>query len=531
MKILTSVQSSVLLLAIYMLLSCKHSSPQEEHYLGEITSAPPSTIPFSNYLSINAFEWNFAQEKSHEKIDEERFKLISTFSGVRHYLEWDRIESSPGRYTFSVSHSGGWDYDEIYRRMSTQQKFLVIDIKGCPQWLLQSYPEGQRDAENVPAPFGVDRKLPASYIAQARAAFQLAARYGSNTNIDKSLLSVDTTIRWTDDPRNTIKVGLGYIKFIECDNERDKWWKGPQAQQTPEEYAANLSAFYDGHKGSLGKGVGIKSADPNIQVVMGGIAEADPAFVERMIAWCRTNRGSKPDGSVNLCFDVINYHLYANDAFNNNGKSSTGIAPELSNLRSTASNFLKMSATSASSIPVWVSETGYDIVQGSTQRAIPIGNKSSLITQADWNIRTALLYSRTGIDRCVFYMLDNADANSSTQYSSSGFINPDFSRRPSADYFLQANALMGDYRYQGTINADPIVDVYVKGQKRLYVLTVPDQTGRTENYQLDLAGSANALVHRFDIGKSLMSVQRIASPGGKLNVSVSETPIFIEAEN
>jgi hypothetical protein len=92
------------------------------------------------------------------------------------------------------------------------------------------------------------------------------------------------------------KTGLGLIKYIECDNERDKWWKGPKAQQTPEEYAANMSAFYDGNKGKLGKNAGIKTADPNIMVVMGGLANADPNFVIKMIEWCRKNRGLKADG-------------------------------------------------------------------------------------------------------------------------------------------------------------------------------------------------------------------------------------------
>ena len=46
----------------------------------------------------------------------------------------------------------------------------------------------------------------------------------------------------------TREIGLNLIKYVECENERDKWWKGRRAYQTLAEYAANLSAFYDGHK-------------------------------------------------------------------------------------------------------------------------------------------------------------------------------------------------------------------------------------------------------------------------------------------
>ena len=113
---------------------------------------------------------------------------------------------------------------------------------------------------------------------------------------------------------NTVKIGLGLIHYIECDNERDKWWKGRKAYQTGREYAANLSAFYDGHKNTLGPGVGVKNADPSVQVVIGGVAAATTDYVRGMIDWCREFRGYKANGEIDLCWDVINQHLYANNA-------------------------------------------------------------------------------------------------------------------------------------------------------------------------------------------------------------------------
>lgn len=516
-------------LAIVILFACKTKNIYgEELGAANLNSASPTNSTFKDYLGINAFEWNFASEKVHEKVDEGRFNVIKSFSGIRHYLDWERIESIENKFTYSVTHSGGWDYDEIYRRMKLANKFVLIDLKGCPAWLLATYPEGQRDAENVPAPFGLDRKLPESYIKQAKIAFQIAARYGANKKIDKSLLSVDTTIRWPQDKKNEVKVGLDYVNYIECDNERDKWWKGANAQQSAEEYAANLSAFYDGHKGKLGKNVGVKNADPNMVVVMGGIANATPEFVTKMIEWCRKNRGTKADGAVDLCFDVINYHLYSNDAFQHNGKASMGMAPELSNLRSVAQQFRAMSKAAANNIPVWVTETGYDVGSQTPQRAIPIAGKSSLVTQADWNLRTALLYARSGIDKCIFYMLDDVNFNSDVQYSSSGFINANFSKRPAADYFLQANTLMGEYHYDVSLSADPIVDVYRLKDKKMYVLAIPDQIGRTANYTLDLGAMKHAIVHTLQIGQNQVANKTVDTVNGKLKLEVSETPIFVE---
>ncbi|TKC06170.1 beta-galactosidase [Pedobacter frigoris] len=518
------------LLFLLVFCACKkptenQTPPTEENREGTI---PPSKTRFSQYLEINAFEWNFAQFAVPERIDEAKFSVIKSFSGVRHYLDWGRIEQTEGKYTFNPAHTGGWGLDVIYQRLKDEGMDVLLDLKTCPDWLVDTYPENQRDAENVPAPYGLDRANPASYIAQAKAAFQLAARYGSNKNVDPKLVSVITAIRWTGDTPNAIKIGLGLIKYIECDNERDKWWKGPKAEQSAEEYAANMSAFYDGNKGKLGKNVGVKSADPNMMVVMGGLSRPDPNFVIKMIAWCKKNRGTKADGSVDLCFDIINYHFYSNNASTNEGNGFIGVAPELSDIGDVADKFLKMSKEHANNMPVWMTETGYDINPNTPQRAIPIGSKNVQVTQADWNLRTSFLYARKGIKKCIFYMLDDVDVNSSIQYSSSGFVNADFSKRPAADYVGQTKKLLGNYYYDTTISTDPFVDLYKLDKKEIYALMVPDQTGRTTTYELNLGTAKQAVIHSLQIGKDEMSSKTVNTVNGKLKIEVTETPVFVE---
>lgn len=47
--------------------------------------------------------------------------------------------------------------------------------------------------------------------------------------------------------------------------------QGRKGYHSPVEYAAALSAFYDGHKGAMGPGYGVKTADPTMKVAMGGL--------------------------------------------------------------------------------------------------------------------------------------------------------------------------------------------------------------------------------------------------------------------
>lgn len=477
--------------------------------------------PLKYHLGINGFEWDFSGQDN-SVIDPGRMEVIRSFGGFRQYLDWDKIEPREGKFTFSPVHAGGWRLDMIYEACKSADVEMLPCLKNCATWLVDTYPENLKGEDNSPLPYLADKLNPASYIQQARAAFQFAARYGHNKQVDPLLVRVDSHPRWTGDLVNEVKVGLGYLNYIECNNEPDKNWRGDKARQSAEEYAANMSAFYDGNLGKLGKDVGIKAADPSMKVVMGGLSVSGVDFVIKMIEWCKKNRGYKSDGSINLCFDVINYHYYSN-----NHSGTTGVAPELSVAAKKANEYTTMANQHAGGTEVWITEAGYDLNPGSPQRAIAIGEKSALITQADWMLRSALLYERNGIKRTFFYMLDDVDLNNPIQYSSSGFA-VGAKRRPVADYFYQTKKLMGDFHFVKSLKADPVVDVYQLNERYIYVLYIPDQTGRTSPYELDLGSAKNAKIYRLIPGSNEASLETVKVVNGKLLLNVTETPFFVE---
>lgn len=494
---------------------------------------PGDPVPLNNMFGINGYEWNFLENpgspNDRKHIYEDKYALIKNFSAVRHYLNWNRIESVKGQYTFNPAFSGNWDYDIIYQRCKQDGILMLVDLKNCPEWMYNTYPASSRDNDNAPVPYGKSLDDPASYIDMAHLAFQFAARYGYNKNIDPSLIKTYTTKRYSNDVPNQPLVGMGLIKYLECGNERDRWWGADETHQTPEQYAANMSAFYDGDVGRLGKDAGVKNADPNMMVVMGGLASASTDWIQRMIAWCKVHRGYKKDGSVNLCFDVINYHLYSNNGdVRTHKRATTGIAPEISNDGSIANSFVKLANSLPQRPEVWLTETGYDVNQESYQKAESIGSKSVLQQQADWILRTSLLYIRYGVKRVFFYQLFDDHAGGTTQYATSGLCEG-LKRRPAADYILQTRNLMGNYVYVKTTHLDPLVDVYQLGKKTMYVLTIPDETGRTADYTLDLGKAAKANIYHLKIGADVMDKSTVAIANGKLKIHVTETPVFVEA--
>lgn len=484
--------------------------------------------PLGQYFGVNAYEWDFADGATNPyKIDSARYAAVKNFTAVRHYMDWQKLENTNGSYTYSPTRMGGWNYDTIYQQCKTDGITVLACLKTIPDWMQATYPDSLRDAENTPVKYGADFTDPASYTDQARVAFQYIARYGNNRLVDPALLSVNGTPRWSGDPVNTVRIGLELIQYIECDNERDKWWKGRKGYQTGREYAANLSAFYDGHKNTLGAGVGVKNADTSVKVVMAGTALANTDYFRGMIDWCKEFRGYKPDGSVNLCWDVVNYHLYTLDT-----AKQRGVAPEKistgGRADSLATAFIQAAHRYLNDMPVWITETGYDVHPQSPGKVIAIGNKTALETQGDWILRSALLYARAGLNKVFFYQLrDDAPAYGGL-YATSGLINENGTRRPAADYIRQVQQQFGQYSYTKTLSADPQVDQYAYNDStQMHVLYIPDETGRTGAYTLDLGTADSAYIYTPTIGSDTLVLTRQKINAGKISLTLTETPVFV----
>ncbi|MEJ7586993.1 MAG: T9SS type A sorting domain-containing protein [Ferruginibacter sp.] len=541
--------------ASYLILVGELHYPKELRIMGSYIPKSIGPVaervkkPFKNSIGNNFFEWDALESDTDSNdryvIQENKMSTLKIFKGgLRHYLDWDRIETSKGIYQFNPTTNGGWNYDIVYKRLKQEGVPVVICLKSLPHWMLETWPLTERDYENVPVFFKNNMQEtissfedPASYINGAKFFFQLAARYGKNTAVDPALLSgVVTGKLWPGDPNSPVRTreaGLNYIEYLEIENERDKWWKGRKAYQTGREYAAMASAYYDGHKGTLGNNAGAKQADPAMKIVIGGLALVRTDYIQGMIDWCRQYRGYKANGEVDLCFDIINFHQYSNDAGSvQYGASTRGQAPELSNISEGIDRFLNFSNQKCFGKEVWLTETGYDINQGSIQKAAAIGSKNGRDVQADLILRSSLLFSKKGLDRVMYYMFKDVNENAGSPFASSGFVESNTllsARRPVGDYLKQADGLMGNFIYQSTLNIDPVVDLYKLGNDLTYIAWIPDETGRNGTYDLTLP-PGNSSVKLFSLvkGTDNLNMVIVPAPGGIYKIQASETPVFVQ---
>lgn len=491
-------------------------------------AAPPQE-PLKRMFGIDGFAWNWVdQTGSNIYIGEGKLRAMKSFGGFRQYLDWQKSEPVEGRYYFSPQDGGGWPLDTIYKKAQEIDVDMVATFQNIPPWMVATYPDSLKASDNNPVRYGKPYADPASYIEQAKLGFQYAARYGRNKNIDSALVSVYSVPSFYNQKVNTKKIGLGLVKYMECGNEVDKTWRGRKGYLSAREYAANLSAFYDGHLNTMGASVGVKNADSTMQVVMSGIAFPSTDYLRGIIDWCKEFRGYKADGRVNLCFDVINYHNYSSDRkFYQSTSGTRGMAPEKSTADSVARNFINASHLYAYDMPVWITEQGYDINQGSPLKAIAVGTRTAAETQADWILRSGLLYARRGFHKSFFYEVFDFEVTYGGKYASMGLIDKTtFARKPAGDFVYQTVKQFGNYMFQETLSSDPFVDRYEYNGQSMYALAVPDETGRTATYSLSL-GVDSAIVYVPTVGSDSMTQQKLATVNGALLLTVTETPVFV----
>ncbi|GGK80441.1 hypothetical protein GCM10011405_30270 [Rufibacter glacialis] len=380
-----------------------------------------------------------------------------------------------------------------------------------------------------------DRLTPATYLAFAQMAFQSAVRYGTNKGVNPALVL-------TPDK----KTGLDLVDGVEAGNELNAHWHGRKRYLNPYEHAAFLSAFYDGHKGTLGPRAGVKKGDPNLNAYVGGIVSANPRFYRAMIDWCRENRGYRKDGTVDICWDVVKYHQYTTSSGLEQHKNSTRFAipadmhPDATGKVQTIKN-LHLNLVGRT-VPVHIGELGYD-VGPSEQGAAQIKNSatgyisSRKNTQGVWVLRDQLTYAFQGVDGLQFYILEDPvyiedPYASAAIYATSGFFARNFGKypkekRPVAWYSAQFQKEFGEYTPQQLVNKAPMVLKANNKEKVMYALWLPSMEGKTGTYPLALPGVTSITLFTLQDGAATMKSQVIPVKG-TYTVALSETPVFVK---
>jgi hypothetical protein len=234
--------------------------------------------------------------------------------------------------------------DYIWNGIDVETRVVIDPITGITKSETVTVPPSIIDY----MPTKIDQENPGLYLSQTKRMTQFTERYGSNNLPDICHQYFQDSYDALERARE--KRGLNNVKYFECYNETDKWWREPFVvdmnslekdnsnlgtenswfQMLPEQVAAMLSASYDGHgKSDIFKvrntpscdndHLGILNVDSKAKLVMPGLAEFRGKYVYDLVKWQINNR--RTDGPMNgiykfsngpkTGFDVINYHHYS----------------------------------------------------------------------------------------------------------------------------------------------------------------------------------------------------------------------------
>jgi hypothetical protein len=413
---------------------------------------------------------------------------LAPIGNVREYHNWSWCEGNgdasypgyPHNENSFVLFNGFWDWDKYYADLKSKGVLAFPAVQGGAAWM--------NDSAIPPVPSGANPLLPASYAAHADHLFQYAARYGK-TKVADNLLKLAAN--------QTRVSALNTLRYIEDFNEQDANWILPNGALlfTPAQYAAMASADYDGHQGALGATFGVKSADPNMKLVMGGLAgngatiasweKSIESYLDGIRTWSASNRGGT------FPADVINLHWYAfgPDPFGT-ANPRPAVSPEAAKVEETMTLLRDYRNTQLSGKELWITEFGYDTDSLSRLRTPPIGKNSAPVVQGQWLVRTYLALLAAGFDRAFMFMLrDPCDVDATdchVQFDTSGLATAKGKWVPKPAYFFIATlrARLASFGFDGPLtsgNANVRIAKFrdSKSSKRAFVIWAPTSNDTT----------------------------------------------------
>lgn len=484
---------------------------------GTDVSPQPVSMPqltMGKFIGINGF------------VDDPQNILTRAAGTLREYHRWqwndgDSDTAQPAypnnELAFGPSYVSSFNFDQYYRDLHQNDVTVSPVIQASAPYLWQG-----RDPEVKPYMPGGDSYNPATYAAHADFMFQYAARYGAHS-VPDSLLRLRS-----DQPRVS---GLGYLQYVENWNEPEKWWRGTEAQFKPFEFAAMCSADYDGHEGSMGNNLGVKNADPNFKLVMGGLAGLNLHYLKAMKLWSDYNRSS------GFPADVLNFHHYSNDATTKFQKPNTGVSPEADSLKYKLQELVAYRDTWLPGKEIWLSEFGYDTHPNSPQGAPAIGPYDEKEVQAQWLVRSFLEIAASGIDRAMMYMSRDVNAGNSRKYSSSGLTREKWNQhQPKKSFYYHSTFrnILKNYRFtQELPTGDARVNLYqfkhVKGDSVTYVLWCnTSEALLLPQFKAAIQGKSTAQYLQLRDQHLSPADSTVYIQNDSVTVPVSERPVFIK---
>ncbi|HYE20363.1 MAG TPA: hypothetical protein VEA69_18090 [Tepidisphaeraceae bacterium] len=264
---------------------------------------------------------------------------------------------------------------------------------------------------------------------------------------------------------------------------------------------------------------GIRAGDPKMKVVTCAVQTGKP------------DKWSKPmsavEGLTDL-YDVLNIHSYAMKEGWPTWRRSHPEDPSIPYLK-LIEDLAKWRDEHAKGKEVWLTEFGYD---ATTKKPDPKTEfkKWEGVTdeqQAQWIVRSFLLFSAMPIDRAYLYFFNDKDE--AKLHASSG-ITRDFKPKPSYYAVAHLYKTLGDYRFTRAVLKEVggahCYEFTNNGGDRIYVAWTATADGKEKSTELPI-GRRVTSVEVMPLEEGAPPSMAFATNGEAVEVMLSGTPVYV----
>jgi hypothetical protein len=373
---------------------------------------------------------------------------------------------------------------------------------------------GKKTAELPPFPFAKNRVDWSKVYGSWRS-------NGWDINVSLMFESIART-NWTDIEADARAYGQAFarefgpsgarrlVDAVEIGNEPGKW--------SDADYTKLFRAMAEG----------IRAGDPKLKIATCNLTTGKSGSYEKSVV-CLTNSTA--------LYDVLNVHSYAQLENWPTWRRSFPEDPRLKNYLQDVDALCRWRDTNAPGKPVWLTEFGYD---SSTKPAPTTGDFAKWVgvndtQQAQWLVRSLLVFSAMPVERAYIYFFDDNDKPG--LHASAG-VTRHFQPKPSYHALAHLQRVLGEYRFNRVVKNEAgkvRVQEYRDGKnpKRLiWAVWSPTGEGRSEVVTLEVTPGKLVDVQKMPLGLDAIAppaLPRQAAPG-QIEVTVDESPLYLVFE-
>lgn len=287
------------------------------------------------------------------------------------------------------------------------------------------------------------------------------------------------------------------------------------------------SADYDGDQGRLGSKSGVRNADPNMKLSIGGLFRFDVDYLKAMKFWADIHRkGSFPA-------DILNFHHYCSDGTEEQAFKTTGISPESDKFKEKVEELVRWRDANLPDKEIWITEFGYDTNPQSPLHAPVIAKMTPEEVQGALLIRCYMALAAAGVDRAAMFMFRDVNSKGSGPFETSGLVTEKGKWEPKPSYYYVSTlkkrlAGMRFVKEEASGASDVMIYRFESDDSRRVakvVWRISTRNDSTESIVMKATNGASSLI-TFSDKKTNGIEEPLAIRNGTVRVKINETPVI-----